>query len=101
MSNRDYNKRKDYEVNEEETVLAEEDPMEPETKNGIIKGAPNVNVRSEPSLTSPVVVTLREGTKVTILGEDKDFYRIRYAASEDSPAIWGYVHSGCCKEVDS
>lgn len=101
MSSRDYGKRKNYEMNEEEMALAKEEPMEPETKNGVIKGAPNVNIRSEPSFTSAVVVTLREETKVEILGHDKDFYRIRYVASEESPAIWGYVHTGCCVEADS
>lgn len=95
---RDY-KRKDYVYEKEEAALPEE-PMEPETRNGIITGAPNVNIRSEPSKTSQALATVQDGTNVRILGETDMFKHVSYAASEKSPEILGYVHSDYCKEVD-
>lgn len=92
-------KRKER-IYEEEAALSTEEPMEPETKNGIIAGAPNVNIRSEPSKTSEVLVTVPEGTHVRILGETAMFKHVRYTASEKSPEILGYAHRDYCKEVD-
>lgn len=39
-----------------------------------------LNVRAIPSLTSasPVIACLNKGDRVTVLGEDGDFYRIKY-----------------------
>lgn len=92
-------KRKEH-VYEEEVALSKEEPMEPETKNGVITGAPNVNIRSEPSKMSKALATVHEGTHVRILGETGVFKHISYVASEKSPELWGYVHSDYCKEVD-
>ena len=86
---------------EKEEALSREEPMEPETKNGIITGAPNINIRSEPSLTSEVLATVPEGSPVRILGESGEFQHVSYVVSEKFPEIWGYVHSKYCKEVDS
>lgn len=95
---RDY-KRKDYVYEKEESALSEEQ-MEPETRNGIVTGAPNVNIRSEPSKTSEALVTVRDGTYVRILGESGAFLHVSYAASEGIPEIFGYVLSEFCKEVN-
>lgn len=93
---RDY-KRKERMI-EEEAALSKEEPMEPETKNGIIVGAPNVNIRSEPSLKSEPLVTVPEGSRVVILGKSGDFHHVSYTVLEKIPEIWGYVHSKYCKE---
>lgn len=92
-------KRKEH-VYEEEAALSKEEPMEPETKNGIITGAPNVNIRSEPSKASKALATVPEGSHVRILGETSMFKHVSYIASEKSPEILGYVHCDYCKEVD-
>lgn len=93
---RDY-KRKEYEI-EDEAALSKEEPMEPETRNGTIIGAPNVNIRSEPSLESKVVATVLEGTNVRILSEKGEFRHVSYAASEKAPEVLGYVLVKYCKE---
>lgn len=86
---------------EKEAALSREEQMEPKTKNGIITGAPNINIRSEPSKMSEALATVPEGTHVEILGESGEFKYVRYVVSEKFPEIWGYVHSRFCKEVDS
>lgn len=92
-------KRKEH-IYEEEAALSKEEPMEPETKNGIITGAPNVNIRSEPSKTSKALATVPEGSRVVILGKSGDFHHVSYTVLEKLPDILGYVHSDYCKEVD-
>lgn len=96
---RDY-RRKDYQIEEEEKALAKEEPMEPKPRNGVIRGAINVNIRSEPSLESKAIATVPEGTKVTIHESDGSFHHVSYTASEDSPTIDGYVLFSYCVEVD-
>lgn len=85
---------------EEETALSKEEPMEPETRNGVIIGAPNVNIRSEPSKMSQAIVTVQEGTPVQVLKDVGEFRCVQYTASETSPTLLGYVHSDFCKVVD-
>lgn len=56
---------------------AEVETAGPETINGIIANAGLVNVRKKPDPESEVLETLRMGDKVTILGRDGGYYKVR------------------------
>lgn len=56
---------------------AEVETAGPETINGIIANAGLVNVRKKPDPKSEVLETLRMGDKVTILGRDGGYYKVR------------------------
>lgn len=47
-----------------------------ETKNGVVSNAFYVKIRSKPSYKAEVLGVLRQGDKVTILGEFGDFYKV-------------------------
>ena len=73
-------------VNEEvkETFPAKVETMDPKTRNGIIVGAMNVKVRRKPKLDEDnVVEILRQGDKVKILGETKEFYKVSTSVNRD------------------
>lgn len=91
-------KRKEFAVDEhtDEELLAEKH-MEPETRNGIISNAPNVNVRESPTSGSPVITTLSEGTKVTMKETSGKFVHV-HVERDDHPSVDGFVHSDYCKE---
>lgn len=73
---------------------AEGEANGPETKNGVIVNALNVNVRKEPSLeTNNVIEILRQGDKVKILDKVGDFYKV--STSTNSVA---YIFSSYIKE---
>lgn len=59
-----------------EESLTEVEKTVPETVNGIVVNALNVNVRRWPDKDSEVVETLREGDIVTIYGKRGGFYEI-------------------------
>lgn len=56
---------------------AEVETAGPETINGIIANAVLVNVRKKPDPGSEVLETLRMGDKVTILGRNGGYYKVR------------------------
>lgn len=80
-------------TNEVEEIVTESSPAKvekngPETKNGIVTGALNVNLREKPMMYSPVLEVLRRGDHVMIHGRDGMFYKI----STDKHKV-GYVLS--------
>lgn len=72
---------------------AEVETNGPETKNGTIVGASNVNVRKEPRLGSEVLVILEKGDHVTITDRIDDFYKVL-----TDKKIKGYILSDFVKE---
>lgn len=63
---------------------AEVETAGPETINGIIANAALVNVRKKPDPESEVLETLRMGDKVTILGRDGSYYKVRTSAHREA-----------------
>ena len=68
--------KKPEENKTEETPKAEE-PKEETNKEGHIS-VPHANIREKASTTSEVITTLAENEKVTVIGEEGDFYKITY-----------------------
>ena len=71
------------------TTIAEESHAEvetagPETINGIIANAELLNVRKKPDPESEVLETLRMGDKVTILGRDGGYYKVRTSVHQEA-----------------
>lgn len=73
--------------------LAEEETMEPITKNGTVCNSDFVRVRKAASGTSEVLATLTRGEKVEILDVEDGFKKIRFYGNEI-----GYISSNFCKE---
>lgn len=72
---------KEFEEEEKNKEDIEEFPAEvetpvPETANGIVINALNVNVRRWPDKDSEIVETLPKGSRVSIHGKRGDFYEI-------------------------
>lgn len=63
---------------------AEVETAGPETINGIIVNAALVNVRKKPDPESEVLETLRMGDKVTILGGDGSYYKVRTSVHREA-----------------
>lgn len=63
---------------------AEVETAGPETINGTIANAALVNVRKKPDPESEVLETLRMGDKVTILGEDGGYYKVRTSVHREA-----------------
>lgn len=63
---------------------AEVETSGPETINGIIANAGLVNVRKKPDPESEVLETLRMGDKVTILGRDGGYYKVRTSVHREA-----------------
>lgn len=63
---------------------AEVETAGPETINGIIANAGLVNVRKKPDPESEVLETLRMGDKVTILGRDGGYYKVRTSVHREA-----------------
>lgn len=63
---------------------AEVEAAGPETINGIIANAGLVNVRKKPDPGSEVLETLRMGDKVTILGRNGGYYKVRTSAHREA-----------------
>ncbi|MBO3346760.1 SH3 domain-containing protein [Clostridium perfringens] len=72
-----------------------EKPSTPESteKTGIVNVSSSLNVRSGASTSSKVIGSLSGNTKVTILGEEGEFYKIEYKGSH------GYVAKEYVKDV--
>ncbi|EGT4144338.1 cell surface protein [Clostridium perfringens] len=72
-----------------------EKPSTPETtkKTGIVNVSSSLNVRSEASTSSKVIGSLSGNSKVTIVGEEGEFYKIEYKGSH------GYVAKEYVKDV--
>lgn len=68
----------------------------PKTKNGtgIIINSLHVKVRRSPSLDSDVLEVLSKDSKVTLLGKDKQFYKVSYGINKI-----GYIFSDYIKEA--
>lgn len=77
-----------------EQSSAEVETIGPETKNGIISNAISVRVRKEPNLESDIIDVLSGGSKVTIISEINDFYKVLFDNKKE-----GYVYSELIKEV--
>lgn len=81
------------------TKNTDESPAEvetngPETKNGTVANALNVNLRSEPSFdTNNVIEILKKGDKVIILDSAKEFYKVSTSTNRI-----GYIASDFIKE---
>lgn len=61
----------------EETPKVEEEKKEDTNREGHIS-VPHANIRENASTTAEVITTLPENEKVTIIGEEGDFYKITY-----------------------
>ncbi|HFK8300834.1 TPA: SH3 domain-containing protein [Clostridium perfringens] len=72
-----------------------EKPSTPESteKTGIVNVSSSLNVRSSASTSSKVIGSLSGNTKVTIIGEEGAFYKIKYKGSH------GYVAKEYVKDV--
>ncbi|HAT4190576.1 TPA: SH3 domain-containing protein [Clostridium perfringens] len=72
-----------------------EKPSTPESteKTGIVNVSSSLNVRSSASTSSKVIGSLSGNTKVTIVGEEGAFYKIKYKGSH------GYVAKEYVKDV--
>ncbi len=72
-----------------------EKPSTPETtkKTGIVNVSSSLNVRSEASTSSKVIGSLSGNSKVTIIGEEGEFYKIEYKGSH------GYVAKEYIKDI--
>ena len=62
-------------------------------KTGIVNVSSSLNVRSEASTSSKVIGSLSGNSKVTIIGEEGEFYKIEYKGSH------GYVAKEYVKDV--
>ncbi|WP_447412235.1 SH3 domain-containing protein [Clostridium perfringens] len=72
-----------------------EKPSNPESteKTGIVNVSSSLNVRSSASTSSKVIGSLSGNSKVTIVGEEGEFYKIEYKGSH------GYVAKEYVKDV--
>jgi len=61
----------------EETPKVEEEKKEETNREGQIS-VPHANIRENASTTAEVLTTLSENEKVTVVGEEGDFYKITY-----------------------
>ena len=61
----------------EETPKVEEEKKEETNREGQIN-VPHANIRENASTTAEVLTTLSENEKVTVVGEEGDFYKITY-----------------------
>lgn len=75
----------DFPDMQEETV--------PKTVNGTVCNASLVNIRRGPSKEYDPITTIKEGSKVEILEEVGDFYKIKYERNKK-----GYISSDFCKK---
>ncbi|MBI5996163.1 SH3 domain-containing protein [Clostridium perfringens] len=77
------------------TTTTPEKPSTPETtkKTGIVNVSSSLNVRSGASTSSKVIGSLSGNSKVTIVGEEGEFYKIEYKGSH------GYVAKEYIKDV--
>ncbi|MDK0862897.1 SH3 domain-containing protein [Clostridium perfringens] len=77
------------------TTTTPEKPSTPETtkKTGIVNVSSSLNVRSGASTSSKVIGSLSGNSKVTIVGEEGEFYKIEYKGSH------GYVAKEYIKDI--
>lgn len=84
----------EHEVSSVDNALpAYKEKTESETRKGIIHTAKLINVRKEADASMPVVMVLREGDAVVIVGEKNNYYKIQFGRDQ------GYVLKKYCKEV--
>ncbi len=66
----------------------------PGTNTMVVQSPLGVNVRTQPKLTAPIVIVLRNGEQVTTYGQEVWAQGIRWI--QVSVSRWGYVYEGYC-----
>lgn len=91
---RHYEKSLDDETTTKTASPPVEEKTEPETRKGVIIGAPLINARKNPEYANNVVTVLRSGDEVSIIGEHDNYYKILIENRTRA-----YVLKKYCKEV--
>lgn len=84
--------------------VTDEKPPVPPVQTDAMKGADGTvkitvsvaNIRSNPSLQAPVVQKVKNGTKLTLTGEGKEWYRVRL-----SSGYTAYVHKTVAQKIET
>lgn len=72
----------------------------PETRTGVVEGAINVRLRKSPNKEDDNIETLiPKGTKVQILSETSDFYKVRPLSFGINKKV-GYIAKECVKIIN-